>query len=345
MAATVASGSFSGLFAATEAGKKRYEIEYKFDLSSHKNKEAKLWIPLPSDIPSFQKITKIGYVSDGNEAFISTSNSYGAKTLFVSWDKATTKKTVTCKISAEVSDRESPAFGGFFEANDSKRFLSPTAHVPTSGLIAKISAKIVKNEKSAAKKARAVYDWVIANSYRDENIKGCGIGHPGKMLEQLEKSGKMGGKCLDMSALTVALMRAAGVAAREVAGVRLGASGLSAAFGSGEDITKAQHCKVEFFVPKKGWIGCDPADITKLILKEGLSRDSERVKALSEKFFGFWENNWLALNYARDFELYPKNNQGELDQFNYPYGEIDGEFLDFYSPKEFAYSISSKAVG
>ena len=42
-----------------------------------------------------------------------------------------------------------------------------------------------KNEKSAVKKARAVYDWVIANSYRDENIKGCGIGHPDKMLEQL----------------------------------------------------------------------------------------------------------------------------------------------------------------
>lgn len=88
------------------------------------------------------------------------------------------------------------------------------------------------------------------------------------MLEQLEKSGKMGGKCLDMSALTVALMRAAGVAAREVAGVRLGASGLSAAFGSGEDITKAQHCKVEFCPQKGGW-DYDPADITKLILKRG----------------------------------------------------------------------------
>ena len=122
MAATAASGSFSGLFAATEAGKKRYEIEYKFDLSSHKNKEAKLWIPLPSDIPSFQKITKIGYVSDGNEAFISTSNSYGAKTLFVSWDKAATKKTVTCKISAEVSDRESPAFGGFLRPMTQRDF-------------------------------------------------------------------------------------------------------------------------------------------------------------------------------------------------------------------------------
>lgn len=162
------------------------------------------------------------------------------------------------------------------------------------------------------------------------------------MLGQLERDGRMGGKCLDMSALCVALMRASNIPAREVLGIRVGPSALSPSFSAKEDITKSQHCKMEFFIETIGWIPCDPADITKLILKEGIEKTSPRAQELANKFFGFWENNWMALNHARDFDLYPLNTQGSLDSFGYPYTEVDGEYLDPFDPSNYRYTILSK---
>jgi transglutaminase-like putative cysteine protease len=223
-----------------------------------------------------------------------------------------------------------------------QEFLAPTAHIPTDGAVAKVAKIIVGHEKDPLKKARKIYNWIVEHSYRDENVHGCGAGSPNAMLSQLERDGRMGGKCLDMSALCVALMRASYIPAREVMGIRVGSSRLSPAFGAGEEITKAQHCKVEFFIPTLGWIPCDPADITKLMLKEGIDKNSPRAMELANKFFGFWENNWMALNHARDFDLYPTNTQGSLDSFGYPYAEVDGEYLDPFDPASYRYAIRSR---
>ncbi len=323
-----------------------YELTFHFDLSARKN-ECSLWIPLPSDIKGFQSVTELGVRTNASTAFETAANSYGARTFFAEWKRGANQKTVDILIKVATQDRKCDfrKRALYSEAvNEARRFLLPSAHIPTDGKIAEMASKIVGNEKDELKKAKKIYDWIVANSYRDESVKGCGIGSPNAMLAELEKSGKMGGKCLDMSALCVALMRASKIPAREVLGIRLGASTLSAAFGSGEDITKAQHCKVEFFISSIGWIPCDPADITKLVLKEQIVKDSPRAKALAEKFFGFWENNWLALNYARDIELYPANTQGVLDQFGYVYGEDGGEYIDPFSPSAYSYKFTSKKI-
>lgn len=321
-----------------------YKLRWKFDLSHHSAKACALWVPLPSDISGFQRLIELGDSSDGEEHFESDHNRYAARTFYAHWDKSAVSKTLDLSMTLALRDRQCdfrPKRICPETAEYAREFLAPTAHIPTDGAVAKVAKIIVGGEKDPLKKARKIYDWIIANGYRDESVQGCGVGSPNAMLSQLERDGRMGGKCLDMSALCVALMRASNIPAREVMGIRVGASRLSPAFGAGEDITKAQHCKVEFFIPNMGWIPCDPADITKLVLKEGIDKNSPRAMELANKFFGFWENNWMALNHARDFDLYPANTQGPLDSFGYPYAEVDGEYLDPFEPKSYRYTIRS----
>lgn len=322
-----------------------YEIEWTFDLSHHG--ECALWIPLPSDIPGFQNVLQTGTANNAAESFETAHNAYSARTLYARWDKDAPAKTLSVRLAVALRDRQCtfrPRRLCPETIAQARLFLAPTAHIPTDGAVAEASQKIVGNEKAPLKKARRIYDWIIANSYRDESVRGCGTGSPDSMLAQLEREGRMGGKCLDMSALCVALMRASGIPAREVMGIRVGPSRFSPAFGAKEDITSSQHCKVEFFIDTLGWIPCDPADITKLVLKEGIERSSPRARELADKFFGFWEDNWMAFNHARDFDLYPANAQGRLDSFGYVYGEVEGEYLDPYEPSAYRYTIHAAKV-
>ncbi len=324
-----------------------YNINWKFDLTSHGAKECALWIPLPSDINDFQSILQIGSVTDANTSFHTAHNHYESATLYAHWEKSAASKTLDLTMKVALRDRQCDFRRQRISADaleNANEFLAPTDHIPTDGMVAKTAKHITGNEKDPLKKARKIYDWIIANSYRDESVHGCGVGSPNGMLAQLEKEGRMGGKCLDMSALCVALMRASKIPAREVMGIRVGPSRFSPAFGTKEDITKSQHCKLEFFIPTIGWIPCDPADITKLILKENIERTSPRARELADKFFGFWENNWMAFNHARDFDLYPVNAQGTLDSFGYVYGEVDGEYLDPFEPAHYRYTINSKKL-
>ena len=321
-----------------------YELRWKFDLSHHSAKACALWVPLPCDISGFQRLIELGNSTEAETHFESDHNRYTARTFYARWEKSGVSKTLELSMTLALRDRQCDFLPKRICPETlvhAREFLAPSAHIPTDGAVAKVSKSIVGGEKNPLKKARKIYDWIVANSYRDESVQGCGVGSPNAMLTQLEQDGRMGGKCLDMSALCVALMRASNIPAREVMGIRVGASRLSPAFGAGEDITKAQHCKVEFFIPNMGWIPCDPADITKLVLKEGIDKNSPRAMELANKFFGFWENNWMALNHARDFDLYPANTQGSLDSFGYPYAEVDGEYLDPFDPKSFSYTIRS----
>lgn len=322
-----------------------YTIEWKFDLSHHSGLECALWVPLPSDISGFQNVIEQGYVTDAQNSFETAHNAYGARTLYARWDKNAVAKTLIVTLSVALRDRLCTFKRKRLcpdTIEQSRLFLAPTAHIPTDGAVAAVSRHIVGNEKDPLKKARKIYDWIIANSYRDESVRGCGVGSPNVMLAQLEREGRMGGKCLDMSALCVALMRSSGIPAREVMGIRVGPSRFSSSFGTKEEITSSQHCKVEFFIDALGWIPCDPADITKLILKEGIDRNSLRAREFSDKFFGFWENNWMAFNHARDFDLYPANAQGTLDSFGYVYGEVEDEYLDPFEPSAYRYAIHAQ---
>lgn len=306
---------------------------------------AQLWIPLPLEA-TYQKVVRISYEGNFDEAYISNENPFNTKILYAKWEKGTQKRELTLNMDIVTQERSinlSQASNSTHYSDEVKEYLKGTKHTPVNDTITAFVKDIVKNAKTPLQKAQAIYDWTVTNMYRDESVKGCGVGDA--MRTVVDKV--FGGKCTDISSVFVALLRNAGIPAREVFGIRVGQSKISNACGKADEkgfanVSGAQHCRAEFYINALGWVPADPADVTKVRLAEKLSNEDKKVQDTKAYMLGNWEMNWMAFNYARDFVLTPKPTQYPLNMLGYPYGEIGEDALDYYDPKAFAYSYISQ---
>ena len=223
-------------------------------------------------------------------------------------------------------------------------FIRPTRYVPTDGIVKETSLKATAGATTDLDKARAIYDWIVDNTFRDPKIRGCGRGDIRFMLE----SGDLGGKCADLNALYVGLARAAGLPARDVYGLRVAKSELGyKSLGIAADkATKAQHCRAEVYLRDHGWVPVDPADVRKVVLEEPPGNrplSDEMVSAARKRLFGSWEMNWMAFNYAHDVVL-PGSTKDPLVFFMYPQAETSEGRVDPLDPDNFKYEITVKEV-
>jgi transglutaminase-like putative cysteine protease len=223
-------------------------------------------------------------------------------------------------------------------------FRKPSKLIRTDGIVATTSRGITMGYKTDMDKARAIYEWIVDNTFRDPKVKGCGIGDISTMLQ----TGYLGGKCADLNALYVGLARAAGLPARDAYGVRCAASSEFKSLGKADDITGAQHCRAEVYLTGYGWVPVDPADVRKVVLEENLPGeqlplDDPKVKRARAKLFGAWEMNWLLYNYGHDIKL-PQSNGAELGFLMYPQTETANVRKDSLDPKNFTYTIKAKEI-
>jgi transglutaminase-like putative cysteine protease len=224
---------------------------------------------------------------------------------------------------------------------DLQYFLRPTKLLPTDGIVKTTATEITANSKTDVEKARAIYEWIVENTFRDPKTRGCGLGDIRFMLESRD----LGGKCADLNALFVGLARAAGLPARDVYGIRVGKSelGYKSLGASTETITKSQHCRAEVHLAGYGWVPVDPADVRKVVLEEPPGNrplDDAMVKSARARLFGSWEMNWMAYNFAHDVAL-PGSSGAPLGFLMYPQAETADGRLDCLDPDNFKYEITS----
>jgi hypothetical protein len=53
------------------------------------------------------------------------------------------------------------------------KYVGATDFIPTDGAVKELSSSIVKGAKTDMEKARALYDWVVDNTYRDGKVRGA----------------------------------------------------------------------------------------------------------------------------------------------------------------------------
>ena len=316
---------------------RRYELTYDINLSEHKG-PGRLWVPVPHSAGNYQKVQSINW--EGNvDAVLYQDPLYHAPIIVVNCETQTARKvTVTCVVDVAVKriSKEREMLQIFDEQH---LYLRPTKSMPTDGIVLETSRDIVGNRLDVDEKARAIYEWVVDNTFRDPKVEGCGLGNIKWMLE----TGNLKGKCADINSLFVGLARAAGVPAREVYGVRVDESVQFKSLGRKGDISTAQHCRAEYLSPRFGWVPVDPADVRKVVLEEGLPVNHAAVKQLRERLFGNWEMNWVGFNYARDFHL-PNQRDEQVPFLMYPYAEFGGTRLTGRDPEAFTYLLSSKRI-
>jgi transglutaminase-like putative cysteine protease len=93
---------------------------------------------------------------------------------------------------------------------DLEHFLRPTKLLPIDGIVKATATEITTGAATDLEKARAIYEWIVENTFRNPKTRGCGIGDIRFMLESRD----LGGKCADLNALFVGLARASGLPAR-----------------------------------------------------------------------------------------------------------------------------------
>lgn len=323
---------------------RKFSIVNTYAMESN-NEDAQLWVPLPLET-TYQNVVRVSYEGNYTNAFITNDNPYNTKILYAKWDKSIAKPELKVYIDIVTQERSinlSKANSSTQFSDDVKVYLAGTTHTPVNETITTFVKDIVKNSKTPLDKAQAIYDWTVTNMYRDNSVVGCGVGDAMRTIQDKI----FGGKCTDISSVFVALLRNAGIPAREVFGVRVGQSKISNACGKADEkgfanITGGQHCRAEFYIGGLGWVPADPADVTKVRLAEKLTNEDKKVQDTKAYMFGSWEMNWMAFNYARDFILNPKPTQYPLNMLGYPYAEIGEDALDYYDPKAFAYTYSSQ---
>jgi len=223
-------------------------------------------------------------------------------------------------------------------------YTAPTALIPTDGIVKQTADTVTAGADSELTKARAIYEWIVDNTFRNAKTRGCGVGDVAAML----RTGDLGGKCADLNALYVGLARAVGLPARDLYGIRVAPSKFGyKSLGTGSEIvTKAQHCRAEVYITGLGWVPVDPADVRKVVLEEppgNLAITNLKVTAARRTLFGAWEMNWLAYNMAHDVKL-PGSNGPAVEFLMYPQAEVAGTRLDSLDPDTFKYVITAKEL-
>jgi len=308
----------------------------------------RVWLPLPLQ-PDTDYHKSLGQTWTGNAAVtrVYRDEKYGAAIFYAEWPAS--EKSPTVEVTSRFATRDrlvdltKPGSNPTPEDRAAQdRYRESTRLIRTDGIVKKTSQQITKGIDNDVEKARAIYEWIVENTFRDPKVRGCGVGDIRAMLE----TGNLGGKCADLNALFVGLARAAGIPARDVYGVRVADSAEFKCLGKSGDITKAQHCRAEFYATSFGWVAVDPADVRKVVLEErgGIPLDDPTTKKARAKLFGQWEMNWLAYNYAHDVKLL-NSKEDAVAFFMYPQAETGEGRKDSLDPDAFRYKITSRELG
>jgi len=333
--------------AQTMGGWRTFEVTSRVEVAEPSG-VTRVWIPLPLTAHTDYH-EPLGNSWTGNTAVakVFRDPKYGAEFLYAEWpagQKAPVVEVVS-KFSTRDRNLELSAAPPASTAKESsaalKKYVEPTKLIPTDGLVYETSREITQSAKTDMEKARAIYEWIVDNTFRDPKVRGCGLGDIKTMLE----TRYFGGKCADLNALFVGLTRAANIPARDLYGIRVADSKEFKSLGKGGDITKAQHCRAEFYDGRYGWVPVDPADVRKVILEEkpGLTLDSPEAKRARAKLFGQWEMNYLGYNWAHDVKL-PNSSAEPVAFLMYPQAETADSRKDSLDPATFKYQLTSREI-
>lgn len=315
---------------------------------THPVGESRVWLPVPGIESDWQQ--SVGHsVQSNGQARLMADGVQGTRFVyaeFAAGSQPMVEVTSRVRTRNRHADLSRPAKDFVREDPAALRvYTRPTELLPTDGIVRETARQATKGAQNDEQKVRALYDWVVAHAWREPKVRGCGEGNIRVMLE----TGNLGGKCADINALFVGLCRAAGVPARDVYGLRLAPSafGYKQLSGNPANLSGAQHCRAEVYLPSHGWVAMDPADVTKVMRHEApewiKTVRHSLVKPVYEGLRGGWEGNWVGWNTAHDLKL-PGAKAGLLHFLMYPIAETDEGRVDSYAPDAFRYSISSKEV-
>jgi transglutaminase-like putative cysteine protease len=275
-------------------------------------RELRIWIPNPTS-DAHQEIYDLK-VSSPVEAVVHAEPRFGNSILFLSIPNP---KSLPISIEMKFKVRRSeyirrdfthyePVSAGRLDPAIAA-YLKPDRLVPVNDRIMALAKEVTSGKTTDLEKARAIYDYTLANMKYDKSGTGWGRG------DIIFACDAKHGNCTDFHALFIGLCRASGIPARFSIGFPLPET-------RGEADIAGYHCWAEFYLNGYGWVPVDASEASKHPEKR-------------DYFFGAHDENRVQLSTGRDLVLEPRQAGSPLNYFVYPYAEADGQPLDAQSIK------------
>ncbi len=307
-----------------------------------------VWLPTPllAETP-FQKTLANDFHAEGGSAELVRKKEDALGIVTAKFpDGVRPVLTSTCRVATRdfSVDLSAPGKAPRADTAELAYFRQPSKMIPVDGAVKVLALDVTRGKSTDVDKARAIYEWIVENTYRNPKTRGCGVGD----IRFLVESKDFGGKCADLNALFVGLARAAGLPARDVYGIRIGPSALGyKSLGlSSDNATKAQHCRAQVHLRDYGWVPVDPADVRKVVLEEPPGQrpvDDPMVQKARVRLFGSWEMNWMAYNYGHDVAL-PGAQGAPCNFLMYPQCETADGRIDPLDAETFKYQITAREI-
>ena len=186
----------------------------------------RVWLPTPLTVDTpYQKSLGSTFKAEGAAGDAVSDPAWGLGIVWAEWAEGT-KPVIT--VASRFATRDVAvdlAKPGNVAADRAQvaRFLQATQHLPTDGIVKSTATEITKGAKSDVEKARAIYDWICDNTYRDPKTRGCG---DGRHQVHARDRGTSAENARTSTRSSSALARASGLPARDVYGIRVAKSAL-----------------------------------------------------------------------------------------------------------------------
>src|SRR5262249_27493536 len=172
-AAPGALAAFAPTVRAAPSGWRRFEVTYRVELAAGKE-PARLWVPVPQDALDYQRVIDLTWQSPV-AASVLWEEASRAPIVAASWrDPATPRRL---QIGARIATRDRTGFSPEDSREELAEYLRPTASSPTDGIVLAKAREIIGDRTEPLDKARAIYDWIVDNTFRRGETRGCGLGN------------------------------------------------------------------------------------------------------------------------------------------------------------------------
>ena len=171
-----------------QAGQWRtFEVTTRVDVADAKGAPSRVWLPVPSINSDWQRTLESNFSSNGTSRMTS-DGAEGARMLYTEFAAGVTpfvEVTSRVQTQSRFVDITKPNAHAFTREDTGTlhHYTRATKLLPTDGIVRTTALKATQGAKTDAQKARAIYDWVVANAWREPKTRGCGEGDIKTMLE------------------------------------------------------------------------------------------------------------------------------------------------------------------
>lgn len=281
----------------SETPQRHFRFHYAFTVrNTHVGEPIRIWFPLAHS-GEFQQVKIVSQT--GDLPLRRARESEYRNAMLYAEDPRGAKAEYNFAVVYEVSRRQSAAYHASLSKEQLRRALSADRLVPITGLPADIAARQVEGLREEPVRARALYNYVLANMRYDH--LGTGWGHGDALYACNAKHGN----CTDFHSLFISMARSQHISARFEIGFSIPPDA-----HSGE--IAGYHCWAEFQNENHEWV---PVDIS----------EAWKHPQQQEFFFGHWDDDRIQFTVGRDLTLAPKQAGPPLNYFVYPYVEVGGK--------------------